>query len=79
MVAYELLHSMKAKKRERVGSMAIKPDMSKAYDRIEWFFLESVMKKFGLCSRWVEMILGVLAQYPIMFLSMVGLALYFFL
>lgn len=38
MVAYEVLHTMKVRKKDRLGNMAIKLDMSKAYDRIEWSF-----------------------------------------
>ncbi|XP_042964797.1 uncharacterized protein LOC122299028 [Carya illinoinensis] len=47
MVAYEILHTMKVRKKGKKGSMAIKLDMSKAYDRIEWTFLEAIMKKLG--------------------------------
>ncbi|XP_042974742.1 uncharacterized protein LOC122306380 [Carya illinoinensis] len=43
MVAYELLHSMRKRKKGKVGSMALKLDMSKAYDRVEWGFLEAVI------------------------------------
>ncbi|XP_042979926.1 uncharacterized protein LOC122310106 [Carya illinoinensis] len=58
MVAYELLHSMKSRKKGRVGSMAIKLDMSKAYDRVEWVLLEAVMTKLGFRERWVKLIMS---------------------
>lgn len=34
MVAFKLLHTMKTRRKGRVGSMALMLDMSKAYDRI---------------------------------------------
>ena len=36
--------------------MAIKLDMSKAYDRVEWIFLEKLMEKLGFDSRWTSFI-----------------------
>lgn len=47
MVAYEMIHSMKTRKKGKMGSMAVKLGMSKAYDRIELVYLEAVMKKLG--------------------------------
>ena len=35
--------------------MAVKLDISKAYDRLEWGFLRSIMLKLGLDHRWVNM------------------------
>lgn len=37
--------------------MAIKLDMSKTYDRVDWKFLEDMMKRMGFCSRWVEWVM----------------------
>lgn len=47
LVAFETLHYMKTKCEGRRGFMAIKLDMSKAYDRVEWGYLSQVMRKMG--------------------------------
>lgn len=37
--------------------MAVKTDMSKAYDRIEWSFVEEVLERFGFHSKWIRWIM----------------------
>lgn len=46
---------MKAK-RGRSGTMAVKIDMHKAYDRLEWGFILKILKCFGFSDKWVRLI-----------------------
>jgi hypothetical protein len=57
LAAYETLHSMHTKMWSKVGFMSIKLDMSKAYDRVEWDFLEAVISKLGFSDRWIRLIM----------------------
>ena len=37
--------------------MALKLDISKAYDRVEWPFLQKIMEKLGFPTRWIERVM----------------------
>ncbi|GAA0179656.1 hypothetical protein LIER_29999 [Lithospermum erythrorhizon] len=54
LIAHELLHYMKHKVAGNNHFMSLKLDMSKAYDRIEWKFLESIILKLGFYLTWVD-------------------------
>ena len=53
LVAFETLHSMNTHKSQKSGYMPVKWDMSMAYDRVEWCFLEEVMRKMGFNEQWI--------------------------
>uniref|UniRef100_A0A2N9FSU5 Reverse transcriptase domain-containing protein n=1 Tax=Fagus sylvatica TaxID=28930 RepID=A0A2N9FSU5_FAGSY len=56
LVAFETLHHMKTQS-SQASSMALKVDMSKAYDRVEWIFLEKMMQKMGFHNRWIALLM----------------------
>lgn len=45
--AYEILHHLKNKRVGRMSSFALKLDMSKAYDRVEWGFIRVILRRMG--------------------------------
>ncbi|KAA3489714.1 reverse transcriptase [Gossypium australe] len=57
LIAYEVLHSLKMKKRGQKGNFALKLYMSKAYDRVEWDFLAGMMKHLGFHEEWIILIM----------------------
>ena len=56
--AYECLHFMKRNRSKTNNSCALKLDMLKAYDRLEWNYLQAIMLKLGFSSAWVDIIMG---------------------
>jgi hypothetical protein len=57
LAAYETLHSMQTRMWSKTGFMGVKLDMSKAYDRVEWDFLEAAMGKLGFADRWINLVM----------------------
>ena len=45
LVAFETLHSLQNHKGGNYDCMTLKLDMSKTYDRVEWYYLEGIMRK----------------------------------
>lgn len=56
LVAYEILHSFK-RKHGHQGSFTLKLDISKAYNRVEWCFLQKVLTKMDFCNEWIKLVM----------------------
>ena len=57
LVAYEIMHFLKHKKEGNASFMVAKLDMSKAFDRVEWAFIEKVMRKMRFNENWIMLVM----------------------
>lgn len=57
LVAYESFHAMKNRRDGQNGLCAVKLDMHKAYDRVEWPFLQGILIKLGFNEDWVKLVM----------------------
>lgn len=57
LIAFDTFHYMKKKKTGRKGFMALKLEMSKAYDRVDWRFLHHVMLCMNFPSVLVDLVM----------------------
>lgn len=56
-MAFEVIHHMRKNKRGSDGEVALKLDVSKAYDRVDCEFLQNRMINMGFDLKWVRWIM----------------------
>ena len=61
IVTQEIIHSMSIS-RSKVGRMALKIDLEKAYDRLELSFIWKAMGFFNFLASWVELIMSCISS-----------------
>jgi hypothetical protein len=54
LVAIEIVHYMRTKTTGKAGCVALKLDISKAYDRMSWEYIKAVLTRMGFCDKWVH-------------------------
>jgi len=54
LTTFEILHNMRCKSKGKVGEVALKLDISKAFDSVSWSYLQAILCKMGFCSRWIS-------------------------
>ena len=56
-MAHESLHSMHNRRSGKRGYLALKLDVSKTYDRVEWYFPRGIMVRLGLLDVWIDRVM----------------------
>lgn len=56
MAAHEVYHYLKRKIRGVGRVAALKLDMAKAFDQVEWEFLSFMLKELGFTEHWIKLV-----------------------
>lgn len=57
LIAFEVNHYIKRRTQGTNGVAGLKIDVSKAYERLEWEFVESMLDNFGFHELWIKRIM----------------------
>lgn len=79
LIAYKMNHYIRRKTQGKNGCVGLKIDVSQAYDRLEWNFIENMMVRFGFNQRWIDRIMGCVKMVSYGFLKMGKFLAMFFL
>ena len=67
IIAHESIHCLNNMRSGSNAFMALKLDMSKAYDRVEWQFVVKMMEQMGFCQTWIKWILKCMSSVTFSF------------
>lgn len=68
LIAQEMFHGLRTNKSCQSKFMAIKTDMNKAYDRVEWTFIQALVQKMGYDSQWIKLMMECISSVQYKFL-----------
>lgn len=68
LITHETMHYLRTSEAKKYCSMAVKTDMSKAYDCIEWGFVREVLSTLGFDPIWITWIMSCIESVTYTFL-----------
>eukprot|EP00253_Pinus_taeda_P008550 PITA_08550 len=57
LLAQEMIHTLHSRKET---GMLMQLDISKAYDKVSWRYLEAILEAFGFCRQWISWVLALI-------------------
>lgn len=57
LVAFEVFHHMRRGNMGGEGEVALKLDISKAYDKVDWGYLKNRMQAMGFFQKWIQWVM----------------------
>ncbi|CAK8579668.1 unnamed protein product [Lathyrus sativus] len=54
LISIEVIHSLKRRKTGNKAHLALKIDISKAYDRVDWVFFRDMLRRMGFAEKWIH-------------------------
>ena len=57
LIAHEMVHALRTNDNFSKDFMAIKSNMYKAYDQVEWNYLKAMLRALGFAEVWIERVM----------------------
>lgn len=57
-IAHEAVHALRVNQSIMKEYMVVKTDMSKAYDKVDWSYLRSLMEALGFATSWIDLVMA---------------------
>lgn len=57
MITIETIHALKIRTNGTKGELALKIDISKVYDRVDWGFMRRVLSHLRFVNRWIHWVM----------------------